>query len=103
VVADILEEGLSPRFRESIMSINKVSVTGAVDLTVQAVRPADAASGSSQQPSSRQQDQPAADTAHPVRRFPWLSWETRQLEAASKQPSPYGHVPFLGETLDQKV
>lgn len=85
------------------MSISKVSVTGAVDLTVQAVRPADAANGTTQQSSSRQSPQQETDTEKTVRRFPWLSWETRQLEAASKQPSPYGHVPFLGETLDQKV
>lgn len=85
------------------MSINKVSATGTVDLAVHAVRPADTASGTSQQPSSRQSPQQENDLEKPVRRFPWLSWETRQLEAASKQPSPYGHVPLLGETLDQKV
>lgn len=85
------------------MSINKVSATGTADLAVHAVRPADTASGTSQQPSSRQRHPQEADAGKPVSRFPWLSWETRQLEAASKQPSPYGHVPFLGETLDQKV
>ncbi len=36
-------------------------------------------------------------------RFPWLSWQTRELDIASKQPSPYGTIPLLGKELDQKV
>ena len=84
------------------MSVSKVSAIGSVDPPVGAVRAADAASGSSQQ-SSQQDQKPPAQPEPVVRRFPWLSWETRQLEAASKQPSPYGRVPLLGETLDQKV
>ncbi len=84
------------------MSVSKVSAIGSVDPTVGAVRAADATSDSSQQ-SSQQDHKPPAPPEPMVRRFPWLSWETRQLEAASKQPSPYGRVPLLGETLDQKV
>ncbi len=84
------------------MSVSKVSPIGSVDPPVGPVRPVDAASGSSQQ-SSQQDRKPPAAPEPAARRFPWLSWETRQLEAASKQPSPYGRVPLLGETLDQKV
>jgi|GEM_PF-2509410 hypothetical protein len=36
-------------------------------------------------------------------RFPWLSWQTRELDQASKQPSPYGAIPLLGKEIDQKV
>ena len=85
------------------MSISKVPALGSADLAVHAVRPADAASGTSQQPSQSRQQQSANPSEPVTPRFPWLSWETRQLEAASKQPSPYGHVPLLGEKLDQKV
>ncbi len=84
------------------MSVSKVSAIGSADPPVGVVRPADAASGSSEQ-SSQQEHKPPAKPEPVARRFPWLSWETRQLEAASKQPSPYGHAPLLGETLDQKV
>lgn len=81
------------------MDVNKVS---AVDPSIDAVRPADPAGGLSRRSSSREQQHPSEpDTV--VRRYPWLSWETRALEAASKQPSPYGRVPLLGEALDQKV
>lgn len=84
------------------MSVSKVSAISSVDPPVSAVRSADSTSGSSQQ-SSQQQHRPPPESEPTTRRFPWLSWETRQLEAASKQPSPYGRVPLLGETLDQKV
>jgi len=84
------------------MSVNKVSASGAVDLPIGAVRPTEAAGESSQQ-SSQHERKPQGGPEPAARRFPWLSWETRQLEAASKQPSPYGRVPLLGETLDQKV
>ncbi len=84
------------------MSVSKVPSITLVSPPIGVVRPADAAGGSSQQSSQREQQRPAEpDTG--VRRFPWLSWETRELEAASKQPSPYGRVPLLGETLDHKV
>lgn len=36
-------------------------------------------------------------------RFPWLSRLQRELEPASKQPSPYGSVPILGERLDKQA
>jgi hypothetical protein len=84
------------------MSVSKISPIGSVDPPVGVVRPTDAAGGTSQQPS-QQDRRPPAQPEPASRRFPWLSWETRQLEAASKQPSPYGLIPRLGETLDQKV
>lgn len=85
------------------MSVSKVSATTPVDLPINAVRPTDPSGGTSQQ-SSQREPSPRGQSAEPVPlRFPWLSWETRELEAASKQPSPYGRVPLLGETLNQKV
>ena len=36
-------------------------------------------------------------------RFPWLSRLSRELEPASRQPSPYGSVPLLGEKLDKQA
>jgi hypothetical protein len=36
-------------------------------------------------------------------RFPWLSRLQRELEPVSKQPSPYGSVPILGEKLDKQA
>jgi hypothetical protein len=85
------------------MSVSKVSATAPVHLPIGAVRPIDPDSGSSQHSSPH--DSPPRDQSgqQAPLRFPWLSWETRQLEAASKQPSPYGQVPLLGKTLDQKV
>ncbi len=80
------------------MSVSKVSPATPVDLPTGAIRPTDSTSDSSRQSSQR-----GRPGEHVPLRFPWLSWETRQLEAASKQPSPYGRVPLLGETLDHKV
>ena len=34
-------------------------------------------------------------------RFPWLSRLSRELEPVSKQPSPYGSAPALGQKLDK--
>jgi hypothetical protein len=36
-------------------------------------------------------------------RYPWLSRLARELEPVSKQPSPYGSAPPLGETLNQRA
>ena len=33
----------------------------------------------------------------------WLSRLQRELEPASKQPSPYGSLPILGEKLDKQA
>lgn len=85
------------------MSVSKVSSVGRVDPPSNAPRHTDAVARPSE--SSAGGDSSSQQPLHetPQRRFPWLSWQTRELEAASKQPSPYGRVPFLGETLDQKV
>ena len=84
------------------MSVTQVSAINSVDPPLGAARPNGPASETVQQPS-QQRNEPSAPPAAVAHRFPWLSWETRQLEAASKQPSPYGRTPLLGETLDQKV
>jgi hypothetical protein len=36
-------------------------------------------------------------------RYPWLSRLARELEPASRQPSPYGNLPILGEKLDKQA
>lgn len=60
---------------------------------------ADAARESSSSTTLVQVDE---NTQQPVPpRFPWLSRLARELEPASKQPSPYGSVPILGEKLDK--
>ena len=35
--------------------------------------------------------------------LPWRSRLQRDLEPASKQPSPYGSMPILGEKLDKQA
>lgn len=88
------------------MSVNNVSGVGRVVLPATPGRPSD-------QPSS--QPSPAKggtgslvqldeNTQQPIPpRFPWLSRLARELEPASKQPSPYGSVPLLGEKLDKQA
>ena len=83
------------------MSVSKASAVNSVDAPVSVVRSDGPASETPQQ--SSQQHEPPAQPSPVAHRFPWLSWGTRQLEAASNQPSPYGRTPLLGETLDQKV
>lgn len=84
------------------MSVNKVTGVSRVELPITALRSSEntVPSNSEQKPSNPIHE--FLDAATP-RRFPWLSWETRELEAASKQPSPYGNIPLLGKDLDQKV
>ena len=79
------------------MSVSKASAVNLVDAPVGVIRSDGPAS------ETPQQHEPPAQPTPVAHRFPWLSWETRQLEAASNQPSPYGRTPLLGETLDQKV
>jgi hypothetical protein len=88
------------------MSVNNVSGVGRVVLPATPGRPSD-------QPPS--QPSPAKggtgslvqldeNTQQPIPpRFPWLSRLARELEPASKQPSPYGSVPLLGEKLDKQA
>ncbi len=88
------------------MSVNNVAGVGRVVLPATPGRPSD-------QPPS--QPSPAKggtgslvqldeNTQQPIPpRFPWLSRLARELEPASKQPSPYGSVPLLGEKLDKQA
>ena len=92
------------------MSVNHVSGVGRVVLPATTSRTADQASTPPQA-----QAKPASgnatslveideNTQQPVPpRFPWLSRLARELEPASKQPSPYGTVPLLGEKLDRQA
>ncbi|MDL2336347.1 MAG: hypothetical protein QFE16_00750 [Pseudomonadota bacterium] len=81
------------------MSVTKITAVGRVELPNAAAHPSDgnpapSVESRNQKSVSQGSDEPAA------RRFPWLSWQTHQLEAATKQPSPYGRVPVLGQALD---
>ena len=46
-------------------------------------------------------DAPGQPEAPP--RFPWLSRLTARLEPVSRQPSPYGTAPLLGEHVDRQA
>jgi hypothetical protein len=93
------------------MSVNHVSGVGRVVLPATTSRTADQAST---QPEAQART-PGRSTAvslveidentqQPIPpRFPWLSRLARELEPASKQPSPYGTVPILGEKLDKQA
>ena len=83
------------------MSVSNVNGVGRVVLSSTQSRPAESP------PPSRDAAGDASTTVTDVTeapaapRFPWLSRLTRELEPASKQPSPYGSVPVLGERLDR--
>lgn len=85
------------------MSVSTTTGVSRVEATAASARPSD------NNPSRSQTEPSAPGPVHPFleepapRRFPWLSWETRELEVASKQPSPYGNIPLLGKELDHKV
>jgi len=83
------------------MSVSKVTGVGQIEPPVAATQSAD--DGKLQKDSSSPDREPSIATEQPAPRFPWLSRVTRELESASKQPSPYGSVPLLGEILDKKV
>ena len=89
------------------MSVNQVTGAGRVVLPTTATRPSDTpapaprASTEATESSLVQLDE---DTQQPIPpRFPWLSRLARELEPASKQPSPYGSIPILGEKLDKQA
>lgn len=85
------------------MSVNHVSGVGRVVLPATPGRPAEtpASPAKSEASSLVQLDE---NTRQPIPpRFPWLSRLARELEPASKQPSPYGSVPILGEKLDKQA
>lgn len=88
------------------MSVNNVTGVGRVVLPATPGRPSD--QSSSQAPQARSDTgslvQLDEKTQQPIPpRFPWLSRLARELEPASKQPSPYGSVPLLGEKLDKQA
>lgn len=85
------------------MSVNNVTGVGRVVLPTTASRPQDAPAQprTSEAHTVVQVDEATQQPIPP--RFPWLSRLARELEPASKQPSPYGTVPILGEKLDREV
>ncbi len=92
------------------MSVNHVSGVGRVVLPATPSRTADQAhsqpqsqarQGTGESVSLVQIDETTQQPIPP--RFPWLSRLARELEPASKQPSPYGTVPLLGEKLDKQA
>jgi hypothetical protein len=92
------------------MSVNHVSGVGRVVLPATPSRTADQASPQQQAPAQSAERDSASlveideNTQQPIPpRFPWLSRLARELEPASKQPSPYGTVPLLGEKLDKQA
>ena len=84
------------------MSVSNVTGVGRVVLPNSASRPADAAPAETAAAESLVQRDEATNQPIPPR-FPWLSRLQRELEPASKQPSPYGTVPILGERLDKQA
>lgn len=92
------------------MSVNHVSGVGRVVLPATPSRTADPASTPQPAPAEPAKGDAVsiveidANTQQPIPpRFPWLSRLARELEPASKQPSPYGTVPLLGEKLDKQA
>jgi len=84
------------------MSVNNVSGVGRVVPTAATSRPSDNANPRpSEMGSLVEVDEKTNQPVPP--RFPWLSRLARELEPASKQPSPYGSVPILGEQLDKQA
>ena len=84
------------------MSVNNVTGVGRVVLPATASRPPDASAPRAGEASSSEQVDESTQRPVPPR-FPWLSRLARELEPASKQPSPYGSVPILGEQLDKQA
>ena len=92
------------------MSVNHVSGVGRVVLPATPSRTADQASTAQPAPADQAKGDAVSiveideSTQQPIPpRFPWLSRLARELEPASKQPSPYGTVPLLGEKLDKQA
>ena len=88
------------------MTVNSVQSTSGIER----VYPTSTTSNAPNQPNSQAESSRATpanagfstENEAPLR-FPWLSWQTRELDQASKQPSPYGAIPLLGKEIDQKV
>jgi hypothetical protein len=89
------------------MSVSNVTGVGRVVLPATGSRTPETPSTSSQgEGTSTSASIVTVDekTNQPVApRFPWLSRLQRELEPVSRQPSPYGSVPILGEKLDKQA
>lgn len=84
------------------MSVSNVTGVGRVVLPATASRTPE--TPTPQGEASASIDTVDEKTQQPVPpRFPWLSRLQRELEPVSKQPSPYGSVPILGEKLDRQA
>jgi hypothetical protein len=83
------------------MSVSNVTGVGRVVLPTTAGRTPEPTVSSDEATSLVQRDEVTNLPIPP--RFPWLSRLQRELEPASKQPSPYGSVPILGEKLDKQA
>lgn len=88
------------------MSVNNVTGVGRVVLPATPGRPSDQQTAQPAQAKGETGSLVELDeaTQQPIPpRFPWLSRLARELEPASKQPSPYGTIPLLGEKLDKQA
>jgi len=88
------------------MSVNNVTGVGRVVLPATPGRPSDQQTSQASQAKGETGSLVQLDeaTQQPIPpRFPWLSRLARELEPASKQPSPYGTIPLLGEKLDKQA
>jgi hypothetical protein len=83
------------------MSVSNVTGVGRVVLPTSASRTPETPTSQSESASVVQVDEATNQPIPP--RFPWLSRLQRELEPVSKQPSPYGSVPILGEKLDKQA
>lgn len=84
------------------MSVSNVNGAGRVVLPATASRPPEATATRESAAHSLVQLDEATNQPIPPR-YPWLSRLARELEPASKQPSPYGNLPILGEKLDKQA
>lgn len=83
------------------MSVSNVTGVGRVVLPTTGSRTPEAPTSQSEAPTIVPVDEKTNQPVPP--RFPWLSRLQRELEPVSKQPSPYGSVPILGEKLDKQA
>jgi hypothetical protein len=84
------------------MSVSNVTGVGRVMLPATASKTPDPAASRDSEGHKLVQVDEATNQPIPPR-YPWLSRLARELEPASKQPSPYGSVPILGEKLDKQA
>ena len=86
------------------MSINGINGPSNVDRV--APSNTDTAASGAAVPAGKSSPAPEVDkvTRKPLpTRFPWLSRLSHELEAASKQRSPFDSAPVLGDNLDKSA